>query len=96
MAGAWLFLEGDPVGNGVRGKVDREDVDALAAEMAAVPATRRPLLVVLASCRSSGDGDDALAGDGGVLAALGPKLAAGASQRLSPCRATSRCEPSSG
>lgn len=36
---------------------------------------RRPLLVVLASCQSGGAGDEARAGDGGALAALGPRLA---------------------
>src|SRR5262249_4920778 len=45
------------------------------ALMARLPPARRPLLVVLASCRSSGAGEDAVAGDGGVLAALGPQLA---------------------
>ena len=36
----------------------------------------RPRLIVLASCQSAGAGDDARSGDdGGVLAALGPRLA---------------------
>ena len=36
---------------------------------------RRPRLIVLASCQSAGAGEDARADDGGVLAALGPRLA---------------------
>ena len=37
--------------------------------------TNRPRLIVLASCQSAGAGEDARSNDGGVLAALGPKLA---------------------
>jgi hypothetical protein len=37
--------------------------------------TRVPRLVVLASCQSAGAGDDTRSADGGVLAALGPRLA---------------------
>jgi hypothetical protein len=36
---------------------------------------RMPRLVILASCQSSGVGQDACSEDGGVLAALGPRLA---------------------
>ncbi|MFI5458294.1 MAG: CHAT domain-containing protein [Isosphaerales bacterium] len=36
---------------------------------------RPPRLVVLASCQSAGTGGEAQAGEGGVLAALGPRLA---------------------
>lgn len=35
----------------------------------------RPSLVVLASCKSAGEGDEATSADAGVLAALGPRLA---------------------
>jgi hypothetical protein len=35
----------------------------------------RPSLVVLASCQSAGTGNDGATGDGGVMAALGPRLA---------------------
>jgi hypothetical protein len=35
---------------------------------------RPPRLVVLASCQSAGTGDDSHVGEGGVLAALGPRL----------------------
>lgn len=38
--------------------------------------TRTPGLVFLASCRGAGDGEDARSADAGVLAALGPRLAA--------------------
>jgi CHAT domain/SIR2-like domain len=37
--------------------------------------TRVPRLVVLASCQSAGTGEDRSSDDGGVLAALGPRLA---------------------
>jgi hypothetical protein len=36
---------------------------------------QRPRLVMLASCQSAASGDDARSDDGGVLAALGPRLA---------------------
>ncbi|WP_273651705.1 CHAT domain-containing protein [Cellulomonas fimi] len=38
--------------------------------------SRTPGLVFLASCRSAGEGEDARSDDAGVLAALGPRLAA--------------------
>ena len=37
--------------------------------------SRRPRLIVLASCQSAGTGDEARSSDDGVLAALGPRLA---------------------
>ena len=73
---AYLFLEGEPVvGNPAQGVVERAKGEQLVAELKEMTPARRPLLVVLASCQSSGIGADAVAGDGGVLAALGPRLA---------------------
>lgn len=47
----------------------------LAAQLAALPPARRPLLAVLASCQSAGTGDEARSrDDGGLLASLGPLL----------------------
>ncbi|MCB0232332.1 MAG: CHAT domain-containing protein, partial [Anaerolineae bacterium] len=37
---------------------------------------QRPALIVLASCQSAGEGEDASSRDEGALAALGPRLAA--------------------
>jgi hypothetical protein len=62
-----LLLE-DEDGNAavVRGSVLVDRIQDLA---------RIPRLVVLASCQSAGSGDDAYSDDGGVLSALGPRLA---------------------
>ncbi len=62
-----LWLEGPDGGSAIT--AGGEVVTRLAES------TRRPRLVVLASCQSAGDGDDASAGEEGALAAIGPRLA---------------------
>ncbi|MEV8095167.1 SIR2 family protein [Kitasatospora sp. NPDC085879] len=62
-----LYLE-DP-----EGKVDKVDARRLAERIAGLE--RKPTLVVLISCQSAGVGENSSSDDGGVLAALGPRLA---------------------
>ncbi|HEX8502234.1 MAG TPA: CHAT domain-containing protein [Pyrinomonadaceae bacterium] len=64
---SFLYLEDDE--GGVMRVAGQELVDSIR------DLRRRPLLVVLASCRSAGEGEQARAGDEGALAALGPRLA---------------------
>lgn len=64
---SFLYLEDDE--GGVARVTGQEFVDSIR------DLRHRPLLVVLASCRSAGDGEEARAGDAGALAALGPRLA---------------------
>jgi hypothetical protein len=63
---AHLFLEEET------GKVDRVSGKELVTRLSELQ--QRPRLVVLASCQSAGPGEEG-AGDNGVLAALGPRLA---------------------
>ena len=63
----YLLLEGED------GKA--ELVDARHLEEVVRDLRRPPSLVFLNSCRSASAGDDAMTDDGGVLAALGPRLA---------------------
>jgi hypothetical protein len=63
-----LWLEGE---GGEAERVKGKDFVDRVAELA-----NRPSLVVLASCKSAGEGDEATSEDAGVLAALGPRLAA--------------------
>jgi hypothetical protein len=67
-AGEPVLLLEDAEGHGVpvRGAAIVERIREL---------VRVPRLVVLASCQSAGDGEDAHSDDGGALAALGPRLA---------------------
>ncbi|WNG60068.1 CHAT domain-containing protein [Archangium gephyra] len=63
----WLWLE-DPAGNSAR-------VSGSAFIQRMKELSTRPRLVVLVSCQSAGSGDQTCADDGGVLSALGPRLA---------------------
>jgi hypothetical protein len=65
---AYLWLQDDQ--GGVKVTEGKELIDGLAG----MP--RLPRLVVLASCQSAGSGQDARSDDDGLLAALGPRLAA--------------------
>ncbi len=64
---ARLWLEGPDGGSAITAG---GEVIARLAEL-----TRRPRLVVLASCQSAGAGDDTSAGEEGAMAAIGPRLA---------------------
>ncbi|MDF0495332.1 CHAT domain-containing protein [Bradyrhizobium yuanmingense] len=64
---AWLWLED------ATGKTHRLAASELIQQMREL--RNVPALVVLASCRSAGSGDDARTSDAGALAALGPGLA---------------------
>jgi tetratricopeptide (TPR) repeat protein len=57
------------------GSVDRVPGKELVDRVQALPASRRPRLIVLASCQSAGKGIIGTSTDGGALAALGPGLA---------------------
>ena len=65
---AWLYLEDDA---GEAAKIKGSELVTHLSEL-----KLRPRLVVLASCQSAGTGTEASSEDGGVLAALGPQLAA--------------------
>jgi hypothetical protein len=75
-----LYLEGavspgGAAGAGARGAVEVVTGPDFVRRIREQPPSRRPRLVVLASCQSAGAGEDAWSADRGALSALGPGLA---------------------